>query len=390
MKYFKFFLVYVLLASCNTQTRQNMDVTKEKSPFYTIDFELCLKSEQPMLLSSLADTIEYIELKTSWKTVITGIRKVIPYKEFLFIRARGCIYKFLRNGQFVRQIGARGQGPGEYTIATDIVIDEKKNEIIVAGSNSLLFYDMDGTYLRSRIIDISQFVISDSVIWSCLSANTYTKDIANAFTIYGDTVSGIPNPDYNKKDLNGGLYYMVGANITTAFYEHNNTSFLQGYEDNDTIWKLSGAGYEPHAYLDMGRYKLPFEYTTQYDLGAFQHYANRYWGIPVMDEDKQYFYIMAKNRNAAEYHYLIYDKDKRMGFIVKDEKGLGITDDILGGPNVCPYMVTDEYYIDVIEGHELLEQMETGKYIPSASFKKQLSTINEDTNQLIILCRKTK
>jgi len=86
------------------------------------------------------------------------------------------------------------------------------------------------------------------------------------------------------------------------------------------------------------------------------------------------------------YHltHLAYDKEKRSGFIIKDEKGIGITDDILGGIHIKPLWSTDEYLISVYEGLELLEDIKLGNFSPIPAFQKQLSTITEDTNQLIV------
>lgn len=58
---------------------------------------------------------------------------------------------FDRTGRFICQIGANGQGPGEYWAVYDNYVDEKNGRIYLMPWNtkSLLVYDMKGNYLSS-------------------------------------------------------------------------------------------------------------------------------------------------------------------------------------------------------------------------------------------------
>ena len=143
----------------------------------------------------------------------------------------------------------------------------------------------------------------------------------------------------------------------------------------------------------MEKYKLPIENEYWYSAVNFERSSHKYWAIKKITEDDYYFYFSAETRNPKKlqkFNYIIYDKEKKRGYAAKDEKDLKITDDIMGGPNVWPYWITEKYYISTINRDELQEKIESGGYSPSTKLKELLSRIREDTNQLIVLYRRKK
>jgi hypothetical protein len=308
------------------------------------------------------------------------------------MRSSRNIYQFFKNGRFIRQIGATGQGPGEYVMASDFFIDTFKNELVVADGvgGKLLFYSMDGVFLRSLVHSIGRFALSDSIIWIARYPAEWERFQAFSINTERDTVAYISNHNYGKGTLNrGGFQYMIASRNLLPFYSYDSNLFFKGYEENDTVWNLSGNQAKPYAYIDMGKYKLPLQYTYWYSAQHYDMYSEDYWHISSISEDDSYFYLFASTGGEVKKNnFLVYDKKGKSGFVVKDGRGTGIPDDILGGPPIKPLFITDSYYIDVVEAYELLERVESGNYSPTSEFRKQLSTINEDTNQLIILCYK--
>lgn len=65
-----------------------------------------------------------------------------------------------------------------------------------------------------------------------------------------------------------------------------------------------------------------------------------------------------------------------------------ITDDILGGPNFWPRWSTDDLYITTMEWFDLAQWIKDKKRTLSPTLQKQFESWGEDTNQLIVLCRK--
>jgi len=386
-------IISILLAGCNSPTERE-DV--RQTEFYNIDFEKSFDTKQQMFISEIADNVEYIELITPKELPISRIWNVINFEDYLLVDARGDIYLFHRNGQFIRKIGSRGQGPGEYFVAGDIDIDIKKKEILICDSRKILFFDFDGNFLRSReMVEINSIGVSDTIIWICpFIYSTNMKYQAFAFSLNGegDTVEYIQNPAYEKVKSDDATFVMTPLNI--PFYNRDSLLFFKGEQHNDTVWKISGANREPYVFINMGKYKMPYEYEPWVSYENFRKNCDKYWCVQSLVENDNYFFLFSENRKYSKDNpilkCIVYDKKKREGFVANDRSDMGITDDILGGPSLWPRWASGDYYINVIEPYQLLEKIETGKYSPTGQLKELLSRIEEDTNQLIILCKMKK
>ena len=94
--------------------------------------------------------------------------------------------------------------------------------------------------------------------------------------------------------------------------------------------------------------------------------------------------------NEDNFRYIVYDKEKRKGFVTEGKEGTRFTDDILGGPAIWPYWVTDDYYMNVFEWEDLSNDLKSGNYTLAPAFEKQIAEFGYDTNPLVVLCHKKK
>ena len=392
-------IILIMFSGCNSQSRHGIE---EEDEFYTIDFEKSFNIEQQMLMSEIADSVEYIELKTPQDIIIANIPDIKTFDGNLILKSGGIVYLFNMNGHFLKQIGNRGQGPGEYYFAYDVEIDTKRREIIVSGGEQLLFYNLEGHFLRTLKLNgfINNMDILDSILWiSNLIYKANIKHYAVAFSLNNmfinnesDTIAYIPNPHFSENVAGGGF---EGTNLSEEFYHNRNLLYFKGEMFNNDIWRISGTNIEPHATINLGKYKMPTEYEAWYSSSdIYRQHSERYWCVSSLVEDDNYFYLLSENRKFTKIDrklkYIVYDKKKKKGFAVNDGDGIGLTDDIQGGPPLWPRWISEDYYINTIEAHELLEKIKTGDYSPSSKLNDLISRIGEDTNQLIILCRKKK
>jgi 6-bladed beta-propeller len=61
------------------------------------------------------------------------------------------IQKFDRNGRFLCQIGRQGQGPGEFTMPSSMIIDDKNGNVGIQDMRALKIFGKDGNYLNKDI-----------------------------------------------------------------------------------------------------------------------------------------------------------------------------------------------------------------------------------------------
>lgn len=397
MKQNLFIPVISILTLFSACTKHNSEAQNEP---YIVNFEQCMATEQAMKISEIADTIEYLELKTPKDIIIARILNIIPGDDFWIIHTKDGIFKFTKEGEFVREIGRKGQGPGEYLRILGIEIDRARKEIIHADMQQVLFYDLEGNFLRSAKINDYFFNIafSDSVLWTCNLCLHIDKYMACALNREGDTIASMPNPNYGMESLNTDGFYFNSSTDLREFSRYNGALYMKTRASNDTVFQLSGSKWTPYLYFDMGKYKMPVEYEMWYSKEAYEKNATRYWNIPRLEEDDRYLYLTAvrqKSTNeirghADDHKYIVYDKEKEQGFVTKGETGIKITDDILGGPAIWPRWVSDDYYISTVEWYSLSEELKNGNYTLDPTFKKQFDSWGHDTNQLILLCRKRK
>jgi hypothetical protein len=117
-------------------------------------------------ITELFDSIEYIPLEISEKSVFNYISKMEFYEnQFYILDDVGMkkIYVFNQDGSFSYTIGKVGNGPGEYTNIEDFTIDKEKRQVVVlAYPSTAIIYDLNGEYLYTK-------KIGESLYWNICS-----------------------------------------------------------------------------------------------------------------------------------------------------------------------------------------------------------------------------
>jgi hypothetical protein len=124
---------------------------KEKIGLRTIPVDVDRDVSLP--LSEITDDIRSVELELTDSSLIGNVRKVLLCGEqivvFNGVAGGGEILLFDGDGKFVRKIGKRGQGPGEYNVIRDVATDGKNGYVYVASSGGkFVCYDLDGRLVR--------------------------------------------------------------------------------------------------------------------------------------------------------------------------------------------------------------------------------------------------
>lgn len=392
MKSFKkntvFISILLMLIQCTNRSNPDLNFHANKNGrTFQIDFEKCLLESKKIMLSEIADSIAYLQLKTPNGVIISSIRNIIITGKHIFLISGGNAYQFYRDGRFIRQIGRKGKGPGEYMSAKDISIDPNTEEIRIFDSNKILYYSKDGKFIYSQNTNFNTAIaINDSIIWTELHPLGIFKNLGVAFNRKLDTLSIIPNYDiFSNK--NGNKLVGVLSKYQKSLYQYKNNLYFKGFEDNDTIWELKLPHSEIHAIINMGKYKLPLDCRADYSYENFKKNARNYYSIPRIFEDDRYCFMIAQPRESKDLTYIpiIFDKENEIGYTVKNDTIFGITDDILNGPSFWPFFISDEYYIGVIEAYELIGKLSATN---NNSLKYLLNNINENSNQLLIICKK--
>ena len=365
----------------------------------TISYESCLASKRAMHLSDIADTLIYLELKAPEDIVVTRVWKVRWIDDRWIVHSNTGVMAFSEDGTYLTTYGRKGGGPGEYTMDNDFEVDAEKKEVVLLGGHQLIYYDLDGHYLRSTNCGehISKIGISHSVVWGSTLSHRTTRDRAVAFDAQGDSLTSIPNPFYMAPCIDAGMGIST-SKYWESFHTYQDILYMKTKEDNDTLYQIQGEKAIPYLLFDMGKYKQPMELQAWYCYEDFLHKAYKYWGILSVLADERYYYLTAQRctdpdgeifkHKESNFHYILYDKELDEGFVTDGPEGTRFTDDFLGGPAFWPRWDAGAYFVSTIEWYDLKQLINEEKLTLSPDLQKQYDEWGYDTNALLILARK--
>lgn len=285
---------------------------KEKSNIEII--KLSQPSASSVGLSELIDKQHYIKLETTPENLVGVIGKVSFSDSLIFLGSNKAIFLFHSNGQFIRKIDMRGDGPSEYTRLSDFDIDYEEKEIIVfdKGKKQLLFYDFQGNYIRKISLDIWAIKlkkISEGQHMLFSGNELSDKKNSSKFTIV--TEKGVAQR-FHEIDKNKSKYLHVMNN--QFFYENNSELFF--YElFNDTVYLFDRkSGFIPKYYFSFDNKNIPysfFERPYANIMEFFQEYrkTDYAYGISTFMETNQK--ILLVYYVGGKPCYMIYDKTSK-------------------------------------------------------------------------------
>ena len=144
---------------------------------------------------------------------------------------------FDKTGQFLCQIGANGQGPGEYWAVYDDYVDEANNRIYLMPWNakSVLVYDLEGQYLS----DIPLPILTPKGVF----AIDTRKQLLTVGLLPINEIEGAPI--VWQQDFKGNILHMVEA--APYSFKGDYSSEVSSYGNISGIFDFSILSWEPMA-----------------------------------------------------------------------------------------------------------------------------------------------
>ena len=129
-----------LFLSCSSE--------KKQSDLLEIPVDINQNSRIP--LSEIAEEITAIELELTNESLINPdrIKRIVTSENYIFVGGMDKILVFNKSGKFVRSIGSKGQGPGEYRSIRNLAIDETNGRLFVNAWHKIIIYDFQGNFLK--------------------------------------------------------------------------------------------------------------------------------------------------------------------------------------------------------------------------------------------------
>ena len=398
MKKFYLILTCVALCACGGGNKQQASATdenvaEEKSavqyPIH-IPFEEGMEVEREVKLSEIADSVTYIRLETTDNGLVKYFKASLmrrTSKYYIFGEMQNVI-QFTRNGKFVRNIGRRGQGPGEYNYIRQVDVDEKTGKVYIYSNRRIHVYDLEtGKYLQTikpgHPETLSILMQNDSTIIGYVD-NSYGQQKTKA---YISNLNGEILHEYTRHDLfevKGGAY-MVGGPQDFFLSQYKGMINLKEYE-NDTVYTITPEGLQKRYIIDTGKYGIKQEHTFAALHGneaAYNRLAAEYLRYAVL-ETENYLFLPYANWAGSERNspkMAMYDKRTGECYRVKDDF---IKDDLSNGMYVYyPHCAFDEHtlVLSFLAG-QIYHEAEKN---PELLNHPQLKGLKEDDNPVLMI-----
>jgi len=374
-------ILVVIIGDCSSDKPKSAELLKAKkeTPIY---IDLPKKGENTMNVSNFADTVIYIPLETNSKSLLGGIIKIQLTDEFIFISGRDKLLLFSKKGKFVRQIGKKGKGPGEYLRILDFVVTQDTVYITSTGKRSLLIYNVNGDFLKeqSTPLQLAHFNVTpeDKIV---------TYDRINGTLIYftkqlnvADTVT----VEYNVS--NKRAMYGWWDNWDAFFQEGVHRLLFTNYM-SDTIWNITNSGKGIAYILNLGDKLLPWKCQAEYYQGDFKRFekiASNYQKINLF-ETPCFLFLFQKGWIENDINS-IYINDVASNTTQKYETPY-IFDDLVGKQSLVPRYGSNDCLVATVNPFELKEKLKkkTGEDAPSPLWVEQMSKVKENDNSILVI-----
>jgi hypothetical protein len=194
------------------------------------------------------------------------------------------VQKFDRNGQFLCQIGRQGQGPGEFTMPSSMIIDDKNGIVGVQDLRTLKIFGKDGNYLNKDVpleIYSSQLVVdTNGNLWGVGSSSEGSEDATgNLFKVL------------MKYDAQGKVEKRV------AKFSYDIFQKKEGGKVASVISVVSGEEYDLFM-CPASEGNLIYGYSKEYELDVVNPYGNPLFKIRK-EEPYQNFTAEEKRQSGS-------------------------------------------------------------------------------------------
>lgn len=391
----KLLLALVLIA--NFSCKQKADEEKGKGgTFFTIPFAEIIKNKRQVKLSEIAGDVKIIQLENIPEAMLGNVEDIEFTNDYIFVKFwQHPVLQFARNGKFIRNIGAKGSGPGEYGTCMKMSVDEKNKKIYIHTAEvSMLIFSFEGEHIKTfsyPALGLQRYFnlwSRDSMLVSYMEP--FRGNESFVFIEHnekGDTLQAIANHIYwDNNDEFGNLSPFVEQNFT---YRFENRLHMKGCY-NDTVYTYDENNkFVPGYLIDLGKHKLPEDlvYERKWKrplpkdlIWTGVHETSDYIILPY----GYHFDIDKPETKKEERGCVLFNKKTKKGLALDESKQGGFINDLNGGPDFRPIQANGNTAV------MLLTALEMKEYLDSDQFKNQEAKFPGEKEKLIQLNRTLK
>lgn len=261
-------IIIICLISCDsTQSADRIDESRATT------IKIATNNGTPDL-DSIVRNHKFTLLETSEECLVGEVYKLSCRNEKYYILNRHlqkALFVFDEEGKFRNRIGRRGRGPGEFIEPTDFIVSDSTVTVFDMFGHKLLYYNPDGTFIRSVRLPYSIYEIESG------------RDGSVIYAVGGDNSKCDSLKNYELLEIGpeGDIRAKVYKNKYSM--DFSNKYDLQGF-DEDVIYKKA---FRPAVYMlrdknlyakyifDIPSHALPGDYE-KLCRGNFERFIKQY------------------------------------------------------------------------------------------------------------------
>lgn len=379
-------IIIILIINCSSD---NKVVTYDNTTCY---LNLPQAGDDTLKASYFADTVLYVPLEPTSESLINNLTQLWINDSLILVNCyKGGLFLFKKDGSFVRRIGKIGHGPGEYLSIRNFCIIHDTVYISSIGKSSLLRYTIKGIFCDE--IKLNYFPDYFN--------NTYDQKLASYIREEGKVL--VYNTNYNQPDT---IIVEYGVTKGRYLYSHTDKYFMPYFQKtatgllfnsylSDTVWNIEKKRKEPAYILNLKDRLLPYEKQIEFcngDIKGWQKQVGSYNSLHIIP-CFSYSFIFQKSYAGNQYNRFnaIYIKNNNTGEIKRYNTWF-IYDDIVGKTkiNVIFPVFSNEYLVALGSWRnvrKMEKSQERYKDTPSLAWIKQMKTIDEEANPILVLIK---
>lgn len=303
--------------------------------------------ETPTSIGDIFSNIRIVALETSESCFIKRIDKIKYFKNSIYVldESLPALYVFDEEGNFQRSIGKIGQGPGEYSLIYDFLIDEKKEIIeLLSPYGSIYSYQLNGEFIERRILPDhvpnyqKMIYLADNML---LVSSIVLPEEYGLSLLSRDSLSLING--FWKKNR------MINIFSISGFYEYNSSVFFSSGLHNDVYEVTPDSLVLAYTWdfgektTDIEKYKFSEDYERNFSSEQREFFRKV--------DDKEYpYWLASQDQNKIYYHTVVRigkNENKNL-FYNKSTKEYRLFETTKEGIKLNKLLFTDDYMVGII------------------------------------------
>lgn len=255
--------------------------------------------ETSVVLSEIADNVDYIPLETNDTTILDRITRIIDKEGYLYVSDSHSVYKFDYQGKLYAKIGKEGRGPNDYKSISDFQLASDESVWILSKGNKCLYnYGWNGGLNRRIELKYwaSKICLLDDSTLLLYTGNEKSADNSYQLLLLDiETNSAISHflPIDDKKSK------YVHVLFDNCFNRENDSIYFYNVFC-DTVYSLVQNRLMPQYYFNLANKNIPNSfYDAKYrDVrDFFQHLLKNEYAYGIN------FFMKSANYSLMSYYY---------------------------------------------------------------------------------------